>query len=131
VNPNRHRTTRKYAVWQRLITPFTAFTILGLFAGPALAQQTPQSGTPIYGPWYDGYGWQFWWICPLMMLLMFVIVAIFVFGRRHMGDGAHHWAPPWHDSSHSALQILSERFARGDIQQDEYEQRKSAILSRR
>ena len=33
------------------------------------------------------------------------------------------------DPSHSALQILNERFARGEIQKDEYAEKKAAILS--
>jgi len=35
----------------------------------------------------------------------------------------------WGDPSHSALQILNERFARGEIQKDEYPEKKAAILS--
>jgi uncharacterized membrane protein len=33
------------------------------------------------------------------------------------------------DPSHSALQILNERYARGEIQKDEYTEKKAAILS--
>jgi uncharacterized membrane protein len=99
------------------------------FADTALAQPAQQPGAPIYGPWWDSYGWQFWWICPLMMLLMFVVVAIFVFGRRHVSESGH-WAPPPRNSSDSAFQILSERFARGEIERAEYEQMKATILSR-
>jgi putative membrane protein len=80
--------------------------------------------------WGDGYGWQYWWICPLMMLFMIVVfAAIFFTVRRHGGDGSHRWEPPWRGSSHSALQILGERFARGEIPRDEYEEKKAAILS--
>ena len=87
-----------------------------------------------YGPgpwmWGDGYGWQYWWICPLMMLFMMVVFAVIFFGvRRSWGDGSHRWEPPWRGTSHSALQILSERFARGEIQKDEYEEKKATILS--
>jgi len=80
--------------------------------------------------WGDGYGWQFWWICPLMMLLMFVVVAVFVFGRRHAGDGVLHWAPPWRNSSDSAIQILSERFAKGEISREEFEDKRSLLVRR-
>jgi putative membrane protein len=112
--------------WNRLPAVFVA---LALFNAPALAQQTQPSATPSYGPWYDGYGWQFWWICPLMMLLMFAVVAVFVFARRHGGESGH-WTPPWRNSSDSAIEILSERFARGEIDRAEYEQKRAAILSR-
>jgi uncharacterized membrane protein len=35
----------------------------------------------------------------------------------------------WGDPSHSALQILNERYALGEIQKDEYSEKKAAILS--
>ena len=84
--------------------------------------------------WGDGYGWHFWWMFPMMMLFMIVIFAvIFLFARGLCGHGSHHWGPPsrmWGgDPSHSALQILNERFARGEIQKDEYTEKKAAILS--
>jgi putative membrane protein len=116
-------------VWKHPIVRFVSFATVATSATAVLAQPVQQSGTPLYGPWYDGYGWQFWWICPLMMLLMFVVVAIFFFGRRHAPDSAQHWMPPWH-ASDTALQILSERFARGEIGNDEYQQKKASILSR-
>jgi putative membrane protein len=98
---------------------------------PPAAPQPPQWYGP--GPWWmwgDGYGWQYWWICPLMMLFMIVVfAAIFFTVRRSSSSGSHHWEPPWRGSSHSALQILSERFARGEIQRDEYEEKRAAILS--
>jgi len=108
----------------------------------AQQQQPPAAPQPpyIYGPapwhmWGYGGGFQFWWICPLMMLFMFLIFCIiFVFLRRSWADGSHHFVPPWQmmhggPPTHSALQILNERFARGEIQKEEYEEKKSAILS--
>ena len=93
------------------------------------------------GPWHmwGGYGWYFWWMGPLMMLFMFLVCAAvfyFLFARHSSSGMSHHWGPPWHTgdgmwrpSTHSALQILNERFARGEIQKDEYEDKKTAILS--
>jgi len=45
--------------------------------------------------------------------------------------GMHRWGPshPWGDPTHSALQILNERLAKGEIQKEEYNERKAAILS--
>jgi uncharacterized membrane protein len=35
----------------------------------------------------------------------------------------------WGDPTYSALQILNERFAKGEIQKQEYEEKKTAIRS--
>ena len=57
-----------------------------------------------------------------MMLFMFVVIGgIFFFARRLCRGGPR--------PSHSALQILNDRFARGEIQKAEYEEKKVAILS--
>jgi putative membrane protein len=108
----------------------------------AFAQQQPQPAAPPQGyywpgPWHhmwgDGYGWHFWWMFPLMMLFMiFIFALIFFFARGLCGHGYQHWGPRsrmWGDPSHSSLQILNERFARGEIQKDEYSEKKAAILS--
>ncbi|HEY7458079.1 MAG TPA: SHOCT domain-containing protein [Xanthobacteraceae bacterium] len=120
--------------------PLAAFIVLGepLLAIAQTQQDSPQP-RQWYGPgpWHmwggDGYGWPFWWGGPFLMLLFWVLVIgciIFMMTR-----GMHrHAGPPWADRSwgdptHSALQILSERFARGDIQKEEYEAKKAALLS--
>ena len=106
------------------------------------AQQQPQPAAPPQGyywpgPWHhmwgDGYGWSFLWMFPFMILFMIIICAVVFFVARSVfGHSSHHWGPPsrmWGDPSHSALQILNERFARGEIQKDEYAEKKAAILS--
>ena len=105
----------------------------------AIAQTQQQPTTPpnYYGPgpwhmWgYDG-GWPFWGMFP-MMLLFLVLFFVLVFFFARLGIGArHHWGPmshDWGDPTHSALQILNERFAKGEIQKPEYEEKKAAILS--
>jgi putative membrane protein len=101
---------------------------------PAAAEQTQQQPVPAPwnwpGPWFmsgDGYAWQFWWICPLMMLAVMAVVAVVVLARGRPGAVFH--SGTLHNSGHSALQILGERFARGEIHQDEYREKKKAILS--
>ena len=117
----------------------------------ALAQQTPQptAPPPYYMPYWHGSGhmWGgsgFGWGGPLMMLgfIALCIVIIFLLGRRSgCGWHHHHHRGPWYmrggsagpdamgDPTYSALQILNERFARGEIQKPEYDEKKAAILS--
>lgn len=117
----------------RLLT-FLTLTFFALFQ-PLLAwaQQT----APQYPPWGwhgQGHMWSggggFWWGGPLMLLgLIIFCILIFLLGRRSGSCGHHHHhgpchmrgGSPWPDSSwgdptYSALQILNERFARGEIQ---------------
>ncbi|MHC4435141.1 MAG: SHOCT domain-containing protein [Planctomycetota bacterium] len=77
--------------------------------------------------WGDNPGWHFWWM-PLILLLFFVmflvVMRFFRFDRRwHMA----HW--PSRDTSSSAIEILKERFARGEIPESEYMDKKARILS--
>lgn len=86
-----------------------------------------------------GFGWGFWWIMPLMMLFFFLVCALAMWRMWH--GGAHHWGPPWHmmsgpggswrDPTQSALRILNERYAKGEIGKAEYEDRKATILTNR
>jgi uncharacterized membrane protein len=55
-----------------------------------------------------------------MMLVMLAVVAGIILARRRSGD--RHRAP---------LQILAERFARGEIRKEEYEEKRAAILAGR
>jgi putative membrane protein len=60
-------------------------------------------------------------VIGLILLILFVVWLIRMFGG---GRGRRRWM--WH--THSALSILSERFAKGEIDQKEYEERKKALL---
>jgi putative membrane protein len=76
------------------------------------------------GPWHM-WGWGFGWIFPvLMMVLLFAACFFFMtrmsFGHRHGHSG---------DTTSSALRILGERFAKGEISKEEFEERRS-ILAR-
>lgn len=114
----------------RLFLVATAAAPLALFAGSAAAE----TSAPGYGPWPGmmGYGWAgmgwmmlfggFLWI--LAIVLVVAALIWFVRSPPHL----HHplgRAPGW-----SALDLLEERYARGEIQRDEYLQKKRDILGR-
>jgi len=125
-------------MWKKLSTLAIFAFILLMQPLQVIAQQTqppaaPPQGYYWPGPWHmwnDGYGSPFWWIGPLMMFvfLLFICAAVFFFGRGFCGHRMHQGGSS-PDSSHSALQILSERFAKGEIQKEEYAEKKAAILS--
>lgn len=97
------------------------------FAGPAWAQQTRPDYYG-YGPhmmWGGGYGW---FMGPIVWLL-FIVVAIVVVvllvrwlgvsgGAPESGAGAPRKTP---------LDILKERFAKGEIDKSEYEERRKVL----
>jgi len=81
-------------MWNKTNAFLLACAMLALSAAPAAAQQAQPQGPYGPGPWWaDGYAWSFWWICPLMMLVMFGIMGVIMLARHHRGDG--HWTPPW------------------------------------
>jgi putative membrane protein len=100
-------------------------TLLGTLTLPWLAW-ADVAGEGTYGHghmWGGGAGWIFG---PIMMILFVaLIVAVVVLVVRWLGGaggGAAQAARP-----KAALDILEERFARGEIDKDEFEQRRQAL----
>ena len=75
------------------------------------------------------YGWGHVLFGGLMMVLFWgAVIALVVFlvrgltrGRSEVGDDVSHQRP-------TALDILQERYARGEIDQQDYEQRKRDLM---
>jgi putative membrane protein len=108
-----------------------------------IAQQAQETTPPAYygpGPWhmgaYDG-GWHFWWMFPMVIFFFVVCGIMLMFARSAFGyGGPFRGDHGWHirdrfsgDATRSALEILNERFARGEIQKEEYAEKKAALLS--
>ena len=88
----------------------------------ALAQQ---QDWPYHGPhMWGGASWMF--LGPLMMIAFIAaIVAFIVLIFRWLG-GSHGAAPP-SPPGRSPLDILKERFARGEIDKEEFEERRRVL----
>jgi putative membrane protein len=114
---------RGTAVQKRVSACGIVALLMAIAPLPALAQQ--QAPPP---DWYWGWGpWQFWWICPLMMLVMLAVAATIFLAFHRSAGGGHHVFPWWRNPHETALQILNERFARGEIDQAEFEERRRLL----
>jgi len=68
-----------------------------------------------------------WWVFGAVVM----VVCIFLMGRMMMGHGGSghgdHSGSEHPGATSSAGEILAERFARGEISQEEFEQRKRVL----
>ena len=106
---------------------WTKLVPLAAMLAPVSALADPVEGYQSYGPhmmW--GGGWAGWIFGPLMMLLVIGgIVAAIVIVTRSVGRSAH--AAPGPAVGRDPIDILKERFARGEIDKDEYEERRRVL----
>jgi putative membrane protein len=118
-----------------------ATTIIALAALPAFAQEAGGPGAP--GPMYGhGYMWGGHWgyhagfiLGPFVMLLALIgIVALILWLVRSFSYGPwHRWHGygicPYCDRKRprAALDIIEERFARGEINKEEFEEKRKLL----
>ena len=79
-----------------------------------------------YGPYgMMGYGGS--WIGLIFMILFWILViAGIVVLIKWLMHGARHG---WHDDSHSAIGVLKERYAKGEIDKREFEEKKKDLMA--
>ncbi len=80
-------------------------------------------------PWGWGFGW--WFGGMIMMVLFWIVVVVgilvlirWLFGQSRPGRISH---PQGKESFESALEILPNRYARGEITKEEFENMKKDI----
>lgn len=73
-----------------------------------------------YGGWFHGFGGIF-----MVLFWVLVIAGIAVLVKWLLNENKRSVSTP---ASNAALDILNERYARGEIDHDEYEQKKNDLL---
>jgi putative membrane protein len=77
--------------------------------------------------WYGGWGWGAWLAMTLVMLLFWgLIIAGGIAVVRSLRPGPS----DGRGTSSDALRLLDERFARGEIDEDEYRKRRDLLAGR-
>jgi len=79
----------------------------------------------------------FWWIFPLTFFIFMIVMFAFIMRRGGMGcmcrdrmmdrsfrDAVERYQS---ESSESAMEILNKRYAKGEINKQEYEEKRAAI----
>jgi putative membrane protein len=97
------------------------------YAPLALAQQT----NPYHGNRHMMWGdvWYGWFLGPVMMIVFLAIaVAVIVLIVRWLGGVGHNGtSTPSAPARRHAMDILKERFARGEIDQAEFEEKRRIL----
>ncbi len=76
----------------------------------------------MHGPWDGGWGFG-------MMFMSLLFLALIVVGVVLVVRSFSHGQAPTRSNGSRALDILDERFARGEIDQQEYEERRRTLTN--
>ena len=77
------------------------------------------------GMYYNSYGWWPGNIIGILIQIMIVVIFVRIIIRMIHGRGRGPWGRTWKDDS--AEQLLKERFVKGEISKEEYEEKLKII----
>ncbi len=79
--------------------------------------------------WNSGYGWGWGWIITAVVLvaLFALLITAIVLAVRSLTVAGRHGGAGSTQQTRGAENMLAERFARGDIDEDEYRRRMTAL----
>lgn len=113
---------------KRLAHAILPAAVFGLLANPAQAQERYEM------MWGHGWGTGGWVFGGILMLLFWAgVIALIILAIRTFTSSSSRppvsTGPSSADHSIQALGILSERYARGEIDKDEFDERRATLLS--
>lgn len=108
----------------RVISILVTGMTLALAAAPVFSQQRDQY---IHGHMWNGGGW---FLGPILMLLLLAaIVAIMLFLIKHSGGSIPSKLTTYGHHQDTPLEILQLRYAKGEIDHEEFELRRKTLES--
>jgi putative membrane protein len=115
---------------RRVATCLNAVLLSLISVSVLAAEQMPPE--PYSWPGWHMHGhYGFGWIFPLMFFVFMIVMLFWMFRRGGMGcmwcDHMMHRHDLRDASSESAQDILNKRYAKGEIDKQEYEEKKAAI----
>lgn len=81
----------------------------------------------MFGSEFHGYA--LWWIFPLLMIILCVFMMKGRMGAMMCRPGSRSKDSHSGDVSDSALDVLNRRYARGEINREEYEEKRRVITA--
>ena len=81
--------------------------------------------------WYGGPGWGWGWLVMSLMMLAFLVLLVLggIALYRSVRDGERRREDHRDQDKRTAEQVLDERFARGEIDVEEYTRRREVLRS--
>jgi putative membrane protein len=107
-----------------------AVTTIALLPGAAWAQASPELDHYGWGPHMMGWGsgWYGMIFGPIFMILVLaLVIAVAVLLVRWLGGSSLTATPHQPPSARAPLDVLKERFARGEIDKEEFEERRRIL----
>lgn len=81
-----------------------------------------------YYPMMGGYyGWDASWIGAILMIVFWVLIIIVIISLIRYLRGDHHYRRHYRESEKTPLEILKERYAKGEITKDDFERMKKDL----
>lgn len=104
----------------------TVAVVTALSAWP-VAAQTTDVPRYAYHPW--GGPWHGWFMGPFMMIVVVVVViaVVVLITRWSRNGGGSHTGSHRGEPVRAPLDILKERFAKGEIDKEEFEERRRIL----
>jgi len=75
--------------------------------------------------YYHTFGTPFFMFDGLFHFLFWLLIIILIFKLIRGSKKHHHWMEMWGEKS--AMNVLRDRYARGEISKEEYEERKKVL----